>query len=122
MKKVFTVQIYMDGEARDLIQSFDGLYGCTAVPKKTDVKDGEFALVDFSIDREAISRGAGRPRKDRSIDKTVAEVFAYAQSHTQKATAAWLGLSLRTYQRYVKSLTDWGMWRAGVMDFFGKQA
>lgn len=121
MKREFTVQICMDDEAKDLIQAFDSLYGCTAVPQKT-VKNGDWVMVDFSIDREAISRGAGRPRRDRDLDIPVSKVYEYSQHHTQKETAAWLGLSLRTYQRYVKSLEKYGMWRADVRDLFGKQS
>lgn len=119
MKK-FHVRLAVDEESKAFIKEFDELFGCKAACKK-ELKDGETAVVDFEIDRHAISRGAGRPKKDLKIDKTVAEVYAYQANRTQKETAAWLGISLRTYQRYLASLKYWGLWGPDDREPFAMQ-
>lgn len=118
MEKSYILQMSVDDDAKSFIADFNSLFGCTATC--TRESDG-WMSVRFTINREKITRGAGRPRKDRTIDKSVAEVYAYAETHTQRETAAWLGLSLRTYQRYIKSLDAWGLWREDVSDIFQKQ-
>lgn len=43
------------------------------------------------------TRGAGRHKKRSGM--SCKDVFDYRQAHTQKETAAWLGVSISTYQR-----------------------
>lgn len=43
------------------------------------------------------TRGAGRHKKRSGM--SCKDVFDYRHTHTQKETAAWLGMSISTYQR-----------------------
>lgn len=112
MKKGYDVQLYVDEDSRSFIKNFGGLVGCEAIPQK-DLVDGENVIVKFVIDRDKISRGAGRKPKDVPFHK-VGEVYRYRhmEDHTPEETAVWCGLSLRTYQRWVERLKYFGAWKA----------
>lgn len=80
----------------------------------TEVEAEERRLVTFSWDIEEVEkkhkRGAGR--KTVLSTKTIGEVYDYRQSHTAKETAAFAGLSLRTFQRAEKRYKDSGEWNS----------
>lgn len=118
----YVVRMYDNEEMARFIDDFNSVSGCAADKKS---KSGEWVEVELSIDHKKISRGAGRHRKD--MTKSVGEVYRYrynddgTRRHTAAETAEWLGISLRTYQRYVKSLMAYGMWSKNTRDIFEMQ-
>lgn len=110
----YRVSIYMNDEGRKFLDDFNRIVGCMAkVPDNTKVDD--YSSVEISIDREKITRGAGR--KAKRCDKKICDVYEYEAKNGKTAAAAYCGLSLRTYDRWKKRLEDQGEWFE-TNDFF----
>lgn len=109
---------YLDSLSGQLEDAF-GRYGLAISVRNSTQKDrkDKYVLV-LDIDTDTVKhthndRGAGR--KAKQTGKLRSEVAEYAETHTPEETASWLGLSLRTYQRRLKShgghsLTDDMTW------------
>ncbi len=80
------------------------------------------SLLTFSIDEKkfdtVVHRHAGRNKKNLNAHKTC-EVYQYAQTHTAQETADYCGISLRTYQRRLKSEREHGTWNTDTETYFG---
>lgn len=109
-----------DGRKTDLEEFIRFLEHYGTVKRETIGKKTYFV---FMWDDESVhtkrTRNAGK--KPELSNRTVAEVYAYRQEHTAKETAAFAGMSLRTYQRAVSALKAEDLWKPVIDNMqFGK--
>ncbi len=70
---------------------------------------GDSATVILSYVNNVAKRNAGR-KKNKGQAKSVSEVFVYRKNHSSKETALYAGVSIRTYQRRVKTYKEINRW------------